>query len=255
MFNGPSYFFHKTFFIMLKQKVFSGPILLALLFVLLAQGAWAQAVQTADVALAGGQGFSSAFSYSRLYGKKFKFGFGLRLTSYFGGATDALTAPAKLTSGKESLAALFSESIASQIDTLRLGNLQTNALNVNLHLQYSVTPKFELGFSIDAIGLTFGGEQSGRFTARQSDATGLANNGVMFSAKPTSFNLLLISDSDLGSLNSELYARYWLNDHWGLRAGISFQFIEYKASRKLAFDNDRFRSKVLLPMLAVSYKF
>lgn len=226
-----------------------------LLLGLISHGTWAQSYQVADLALAAGQSVSPAFSYSRLHGKRFKFGAGIRLTSYFGGAADATTAPAKLTSGKASLAALFSENIPTQIDTFRLGSTQTNALNLNLQLQYSITDKLELGFNIDAIGVTFGGEQSGRFTARQSDAAGQANNGATVTAKPASFNLLLISDSDLGSLNSELYARYWLNDHWGVRAGLSFQFVEYKTSRKLAFDNDRFRSKILLPMLAVSYKF
>jgi hypothetical protein len=240
---------------MKKMKRFICNTLFCSLLGLSGHGALAQSYQVADLALAAGNGFSPAISYSRLYGKKFKIGAGIRLTSYFGGATDATTAPAKLTSGKASLAALFSESIPAQIDTFRLGSTQTNALNLNLHLQYSITDKLELGFNIDAIGVTFGGEQSGRFTARQSDATGLANNGATVTAKPTSFNLLLISDSDLGSLNSEIYARYWFNDHWGLRAGLSFQFVEYKTSRKLAFDNDRFRSKILLPMLAVSYKF
>lgn len=215
----------------------------------------AHAQQTADLALAGGQGFSPALSYTRLFGKKFKFGAGLRLTSYFGSDLEATTAPARLTSGSASLAALFSETIPTQIDTFRLGTAQTNALNLNLHLQYSLTPKLEVGFNIDALGFTFGGEQSGRLAARQSDAQGLANHGGTFTARPTGFNLLLISDSDRGSLNSELYARYWLSDHWGLRAGLSFQFVEYTASRRLAFDNDRFRAKVLLPMLAVSYKW
>jgi hypothetical protein len=233
------------------------PILLglALLLAVSAPQARAQAQQNIDLALAGGQGFSPALSYTRLYGKKFKLGLGLRLTSYFGSDLEATTAPARLTSGKASLAALFAENIPAQIDTFRLGTAQTNALNLNIHLQYSLTAKLEVGFSIDALGFTFGGEQSGRLAARQSDAQGQANHGATYTAQPTSFNLLLISDSDRGSLNSELYARYWLSDHWGLRAGLSFQFVEYTASRNLAFDNDRFRAKVLLPMLAVSYKW
>jgi hypothetical protein len=215
--------------------------------------------RSADVALAFGQGFSPALSYSHLYGigskGAFKVGWGVRLTSFFSGSLQARTAPASLTSGKQSIAALFSEDIVSQIDTFNLAKAQTNALNAVIYLQYSLTPKLEVGFNIDAIGLTFGGRQSGTFRAKQSDATGRANNDKVFTAKPTVFNLLLVSDSDLGSLNSELYARYWVNDRIGVRAGLSFQFVEYTTAQKLAFDNDRFRNKSLLPMVALSYRF
>jgi hypothetical protein len=217
--------------------------------------AFAQNYRTADVAVAVGTGFSPAVSYSQLYGKKFKYGWGLRFTSYFGGQTDARTAPAKLTSGKHSIVAMFSEDINGQIDTLRLNKVQTNMLNLSIHLQYSITPKLEAGFNIDAVGLSFGGKQTATLIAKQSDAQGRTNHNKVHEGSPTNLNLLLISDSDVGSLNSELYGRYWINDKIGIRAGLSFQFAEYTTTKKLAFDNDRFRAKILQPMLAVSYKF
>ncbi|MFN8353994.1 MAG: hypothetical protein U0Y10_06105 [Spirosomataceae bacterium] len=234
--------------------------IVTLCFVIVSSTLFAQrSYQAVDVALAGGKGFSPALSYTHLYGVgakgKFKVGWGIRLTSFFASSVRTRTAPATLTSGKQGLAALFSEDIANQIDTLTLDKAQTNALNASIHLQYSVVPKLEVGFNIDAIGFTFGGSQTGKFIANQSDATGKSNNGQTISARPTAFNLLLISDSDYGSLNSELYARYWASDKIGIRAGLSFQFSEYTTNRKVAFDNDRFRSKTLLPMLAVSYRF
>jgi hypothetical protein len=78
-------------------------------------------------------------------------------------------------------------------------------------------------------------------------------NNTTQTAKPTAFNLLLISDSDIGSLNSELYARYWINDRFAVRVGASFQFIEYKTDKNLTFENDRFRHKALLPFVAITY--
>lgn len=234
-----------------------------LLFLLAHLATFAQQIEksyhAADISFAVGNGFSPAFSYAHLYGvgksKKFKIGYGVRLTSLFAKDVNARTAPANLTSGKQSLAALFSEDIVGNIDTLKLNKLQTNALNLSINLQYSIIPKLEIGFNIDALGFTFGSKQTGTFIAKQSDVTGKANNGKTFTAKPTVFNLLLISDSDYGSLNSELYARYWVSPQVGIRAGLSFQFAEYTAEKNVAFDNDRFRSKTLLPMVAVSYKF
>ncbi len=209
---------------------------------------------TADVAFAAGGGaFSPAVSYNKLWGfgeyGKFKVGLGLRLTSLFAQDLNFRTAPARLTSGKQSLVALFTEDIVANIDTLRLPKSQTNSLNLSLHLQYTFGSRFDVGFNIDAIGVSFGGKQSGEFLARSQ-----GRPVTIEPAKVTPFNLLLISDSDRGSLNSELYARYWVGPKVGIRAGLSFQFSEYTTDRKLTFDNDRFRAKVLMPLVAVSFR-
>jgi hypothetical protein len=167
-----------------------------------------------------------------------------------GNNLDYYTAPAKLTSGEYGPQVIFKENILSNIDTLQLTNTQTNALNLVIHLEYSFK-RLGLGFNIDALGLTLGGEQSGRFIAK---STGSRLHNTTQTAKPTTLNALLISDNDWGSLNSELYARYWLTDKIGLRAGASFQFTEYTTSRKLTFENDRFRNKILMPFVGVSIK-
>lgn len=219
-----------------------------------AQYAYPKKQHYGDVALSGIGGASTALSYNNLYGvgksKRFKIGWGVRLTSFFGKNLDYYTAPAKLTSGEVGPQVLFVENILSNIDTLQLTKTQTNALNLDIHLQYSFR-KLDIGFNIDAIGVTFGAQQSGQFIAK---STGSKLNGTTQTAKPTSFNLLLVSDNDLGSLNSELYGRYWLKDNIGLRFGASFQFTEYTTTQKLTFENDRFRNKALMPFVGISFK-
>jgi hypothetical protein len=78
-------------------------------------------------------------------------------------------------------------------------------------------------------------------------------------AKPTTLNLLLTSDNDVGSLNSEFYVRYWLSPKIGIRAGYTFYFSEYTTDRAIGFDNsrivnDRYRFKSSLIMLGISWK-
>ncbi|CAH0994201.1 hypothetical protein EMA8858_00309 [Emticicia aquatica] len=208
-----------------------------------------------DFSIAAGNGFSPAFSYQYLLGigktGKFKVGSGIRFTYFSGKNMDLITAPASLTSGQKGPQVLFTENIFSNFDTLKIAKIGVGYLNIPIHLQYSFSNKFEIGFNIDAIGLSFGSKQNGTFYASESKSLHKSSQ----SAKPTTFNLLLVSDNDLGSLNSELYARYWVNDKIGLRAGLSFQFVEYSTDKKLTFENDRFRTKVLLPMIAFSYKF
>lgn len=214
----------------------------------------------ADLSIAAVGGFSPALSYNYNWGLgkkqnaargKFKIGTGIRFTYFAGHHKDLITAPATLTSGEKGPQVLFKENILSNLDTLHVAKVGVGYLNIPIHLQYSFSQKFEVGFNIDAIGISFGSKQSGTFYA--SDSRSL--NKSTQSAKPTFFNVLLVSDNDLGSLNSELYARYWVNDRIGIRAGLSFQFIEYTTDRTLTFENDRFRTKNLLPMLAISYKF
>ncbi len=209
----------------------------------------------ADVSIAAGSGFSPALSYNYNWGLgkkgKFKIGTGIRFTYFAKGRTDLITAPASLTSGEKGPQVLFTENILSNFDTLKVSKIGAGYINIPIHLQYNFSQKFEVGFNIDAIGISFGSKQSGTFYA--SDSRSL--NKSTQSAKPTFFNALLVSDNDLGSLNSELYARYWVNDKIGIRAGLSFQFIEYTTDKVLTFENDRFRTKNLLPMIAISYKF
>jgi len=235
----------KAFLVLLALAAFTGSH---------AQFTYPKKITTADVALSAVGGFSGALSYQQLYGigkaKRFRVGWGVRLTSFVGKDLDYITAPARLTSGETGPQVLFVENVLSNLDTLKLPRSQTNALNLAIHLEYSFR-KLDVGFNIDAIGATFGAEQTGTFVAKSTDSR---LSGTQQSAKPTVFNLLLVSDNDLGSLNSELYARYWFSPKTGIRFGASFQFTEYTTSQNLTFENDRFRNKILMPFVAISFK-
>ena len=126
-----------------------------------------------DLSLATNGDFTTAaLSLNRLHGigraNRFRIGYGLRFTSAFGSNTDYRTAPAKLTSGNESIVALFSDDIVSQIDTVRFPKTQINSLNISINLEYAISRKFDVGFNIDAIGFSFGRE-SKRYVHRQID--------------------------------------------------------------------------------------
>ena len=202
----------------------------------------------------GASSFSSAFAWSHTYpiGKKnrFKLGYGIRMSNFFGADLDFRTSPAKYTSGKSSIAALFANDIPVNIDTVRISSAQVNSINLGIYLNYLLPTfknKLELGVNIDAIGFSLGNEQSGIY------------NGQNVSAKPTGFNLLLISDSDLGSLNSEWYVSYWVSKKVAVQFGYTFIFSEYTTDTKIqqipnSIDkNDRFRHKAGQIMLGLKF--
>jgi hypothetical protein len=201
---------------------------------------------------------SIAVSFNKYHpvGKKgnFKIGYGLRFTHYQSATKDYKTAPAKLTSGVNNPSALFRDNLVNNIDTIFIKSPNVNYLNAVINLQYTFFKKLDLEFSIDVIGLTFGKQLSTTyFTSKWNPSDGPIP--VNITAKPSAFNLLLVSDNDLGSLYSEILARYHINRHVSVKAGGSFQFIEYTTSKKLRLNNDRFRYKSFLPMVGVSYWF
>jgi hypothetical protein len=135
--------------------------------------------------------------------KKFKIGYGLRINSQFGKNLNYATAPAKLTSERTDPGVLFSETFYKNIDTLYVRKSQNNSLNISINLQYTFFRKLDLGFNIDAIGFSFGGSTTGRYDAYQSP-----KNGSIQTASPSPFNLLLVSDNDIGNKSRVIICLY-----------------------------------------------
>ncbi len=193
-----------------------------------------------------------ALHYSHLWkigkSRKLAIGLGGRITSYLGANQYYITAPANLTSGSTGPLVIFKENIDENIDTLLVKSPQVTMINVSVTIEYQLSSRFTAGFNIDAIGFSFGGKQPANYIN--------GFTGKNTSAKPTSFNALLISDNDRGSLNSELFAKYKLNNKWSVRAGAQFLFTEYTTETEVQQypePNDRFRRKSLLLGFGVSY--
>jgi len=193
-----------------------------------------------------------SLSWSHLHGlgkkKNFRIGYGIRYSQNFGSNQDFVTAPAKLTSGQTGLGVLFSEYIPENFDTLSFANYSVGSVNLSIHLNYRIKSRWEIEFNIDAVGVSFGKKQEAKYETSKN--TGFGKTQL---ASPTSPNLLLTSDNDIGSLNSELMARYWFKPQWSVKAGATFIFSEYTTDKKLYLENDRFRNKALMGMVGISY--
>jgi hypothetical protein len=210
------------------------------------------------ISVSGGN-FASALSWSHLHDigqkQKFQIGYGLRYTNFLAANKYYTTAPARFTSPIQNIGTIFSRTIAENIDTLTTTTGVTNSINLAIYLQYQLSAKVDIGFNIDAVGFSFGGEKQFNVISSSYDA----NQSPVQSGRPTRFNLLLTSDNDIGSLNSEFYIRYWLTPKFGLRAGYTFLFSEYQTHPDLSFNhgqimNDRYRYKARMALLAITYK-
>jgi len=196
-----------------------------------------------DLALGMGENssFSYALSWNTSYGmfssNKFRLGYGIRFSGFTGSELNYITAPADLTGDDNT------------IDTLLVNSPRTMGLSALVNLQYQFSSKFKLGFNIDAIGLGFGSTDNSRFIS--SENTGQYPETI--EASPSTFNLLLGGDNDLGQIKSEFYIAYALSEKTWLRGGMDMTFSEYTSSQELTNNNDRFRYKPVLVFLAISY--
>jgi hypothetical protein len=204
--------------------------------------------------------FSGAISLNHLgpISKRFPkviAGYGLRFTGFVAANQYYTTAPSKYTSPIQNPGTIFSRTLVENIDTITTATASTYSLNAVVHLQYNFHPRFAAGFNIDLAGVSLGPTSQFNVISSTFDS----GQSPVVSGSATRFNLLLTSDNDIGSLNSEFYLRYILNNRIGLRAGYTFLFSEYTTEQKLSFDqgrinNDRYRLKAGMFLLGVSYR-
>ncbi|MBC7828332.1 MAG: hypothetical protein H7122_11350 [Chitinophagaceae bacterium] len=201
--------------------------------------------------------FAASYVYNWKIGKqqKIEIGLGARWTTYLGTKKDFLTAgPAEKTRTSTTPFLIFFAGQQEQnFDTLTVQRPLTNSLNLTINLGYNLSRKWYAGFNIDLIGFSFGRKGSGILTSN-----GTTTNEP--NAKPSSFNVLLTGDHDKGTLNSEFFIKYQLDDRWALKAVYQFIFVEYETvNRKQTFSdgssNDRFRNKANNFGLGIAYHF
>ncbi len=189
--------------------------------------------------------------------QRFKFGFGGRVSSSYGNSNlEYITARAELTSGKTGPSVFFADQVEENIDTLSIASTRIHAANIFLALRYEFDKRFGVEFNIDLAGVSFG---------KRQDAVLQYDDGKsqQLNAYPTTGNVLLISDNDIGTLNSELMFSYLHKSRLRFKIGGVFLFNEYEVSNPPVYvnstgtviDAQRFRNKSLQLGIGLNYIF
>jgi len=161
---------------------------------------------------------------------QFNLGYGLRFTGYFVGEEEFEAIPRDL-----------------KADILRTDNSNLFFFNALIIIEGRFFDRLDAGFNIDVVGVGFGSRNNFNYV----------NNGNFISvqeARPTTFNLLRGGVSDLGSLNSEFYLRYWLNERWAVKVAQSHVFTEYTTTNAIN-GNNNFRMIRDLFVIGVTYRY
>jgi hypothetical protein len=193
-------------------------------------------------------------------------GWTARLSKFHGDNLNFYTAPAKLTRGSTGFEALNLPIRAANLDTVRFDYVTHTALNVGIRAEIHLGP-VDLGGSADVLGLALGKTRIGRvissagtFTRTDSgdDSTVYRFSGknVQQRLKPTGINVRLLGDNDIGNLTADVYVRVRINQRLAIKGGYQWQTAEmYFRDIDPADNNKRFRHRVGMPYLAVSFPF
>ncbi len=192
------------------------------------------------------------------------FGYSLKFGTFYGKNLDYITAPARLTRGKDGLSALGAPLIPANIDTVSFANVSMTNLNLGLRIQVQLGP-VQLGATADILGFGFGKSRTGRYQSSTGAFTATSSAGkdslVTFqgtnasqSASPSNVNVRLLGDNNLGTLSSEVYARILFNQRIGLKIGYQWLTTEMSVrNRDVTANNDRFRNRMNLPYVAITF--
>jgi hypothetical protein len=195
--------------------------------------------------------------------KLFSLGWTLRLGAFYGDNLNYYTAPARLTRGKSGFGALSGPLIVNNVDTVRLDYVTMTSINAGVRAQLNLG-MVELGVSADLLGFTFGKSRTGRYwssngkfnlkTPAGADSTLFFQGVNAFQQNhPSSMNARLLGDNDLGTLSTEVYARFHVSQRFAAKVGYQWLTTEITVNnRDIVADNNRFRNRAGMVYIALT---
>jgi len=217
-------------------------VTLALLFGMFLQSTHAQEAKALNNSIEAGVGFTSGgfiggVGYFQDWGvlknKALRLGYGVRFSAYSGSDITHISAPPE-----------FFTDEAKQ-DSIFVSSPQMSNIALYIGASYLIADRFELGFNIDAVGYTFGGDKDATFTSGGTETATTVN--------PGSITALLLGPNDIGMVRSDFFAGYKFNDSWRARVGVGPLFTEYRTETELQEGNTRYRGTSMMILVGVVY--
>lgn len=205
--------------------------------------------RTAEAAIYGNLGYygnphwglGANIHYLHGVGRKkqfFNIGCGLRANVFFSKKRDYTTSSPVLTARNPGGA-----------DTMYMPEVQTNTLNAYIAIKIHIKRGVDVHFNTDIGGVNFGDSKFGYF---RSYETNPLPPGVKYKIEPYAFNANLLNGS-YGSIMSEAYGSFRLNDVLWWRLGFNYFRNEYKLDSNIPMNGKRFYQNHWMVMSALAF--
>ncbi|GAB3992670.1 hypothetical protein GCM10028807_26050 [Spirosoma daeguense] len=197
--------------------------------------------------------------------KLFALGWNFRVGAFYGDNLNYYTAPARLTREKTGFAALGAPLVEKNIDTIRYDYVSMTSVSFGIRGQINLGI-VQLGASADLLGLTLGKSRIGRYksstgqfaiksaSGNDSTTTYFQGTNTFQKTSPSTLNVRLLGDNDIGTLATEVYARVYISQRIAVKAGYQWLTTETNAvNRDVVADNNRFRHRAGMGYLALTF--
>jgi len=165
--------------------------------------------------------------------KALRLGHGVRFSGYFGSDVTHISAPPEF----------FTDE--TKQDSIFVSSPQMSNIALYIGGSYLIGDRIELGFNIDAVGYTFGGDKDATFTSNGVETATTVN--------PGSVTALLLGPNDIGMVRSDFFVGYKFNDSWRARLGVGPLFTEYRTETELQAGNTRYRGTAMMILIGAVY--
>lgn len=135
-------------------------------------------------------------------------------------------------------------------DTLYMPKVQTNTLNAYIALKIHIKQGVDVFFNTDIGGINFGDGKTGYF---KSYETNPLPPGLPYRTEPYAFNLNLANYESYGSIMSEMYGSFRLNNVLYWRLGFNYFRNEYKVDRSIPMNGKRFYQNHWMVMSGLAF--
>lgn len=191
--------------------------------------------------------FGTNIQYTVAIGRKkqhFCVGGGLRFQSFF-------TKDRFYSTSSVELAALN----RGGADSLFFTKIQNNTLNAFLTLQFHIKPGVDIYINTDIGGINFGDRRTGAYVSYENNPdfnTSNPNFPVDYGTEPYAFNLNLYNQS-YGTVMSEIYGSFKINELVGWRLGVQNYRNEYVTNIEVPFNGKRFSQSNWMATLGLTF--
>lgn len=140
-------------------------------------------------------------------------------------------------------------------DTIFFSKIQNNTMNAYVTVQIHIKPGVDIYFNTDIGGINFGDKRGGAYLSYENNPDFQTGNGqfpVDYNTEPYAFNLNLY-DQSYGTIMSEVYGSFRLNDLLGWRLGVQYYRNEYVTIQEVPFSGKRFYQSNWIATLGLTF--
>jgi hypothetical protein len=135
-------------------------------------------------------------------------------------------------------------------DTMYMPEVQTNTLNAYMAIKIHIKKGVDFFINTDIGGVNFGDSKTGYF---RSYETNPIPPGTKYKTEPYAFNLNTFGQDSYGSIMTEAYGSFRLNNVLYWRLGFNYFRNEYKVDRTVPMNGKRFYQNHWMVMSGLAF--